>query len=229
GMRTNVDGTRAVLENCRRQRRRHGVPKVVFASSVAVFGGALPPAVSDATMPQPVTSYGAQKLIGETLLAEYARKGFVEGRALRLPAIVVRPGEPGLVLSSFASNVIWEALAGHDVACPVAAETALWIASPAAVVAAFVHAHELPAAAWDGHALNLPGLTVTMAEVLDALRTVGGAAAAARVKFVPDAETQRTVATWPARFATARADELRFERDAGLVEIVRAYAAEQAS
>jgi D-erythronate 2-dehydrogenase len=222
-MRVNLDATRSLLEVCRQQARP---PKVVFASSVAVFGGALPALVTDATAPTPVSSYGVQKLMGELLVGDYARKGFIDGRAVRLPTIVVRPGKPNAAASSFASGIIREPLAGEAAVCPVEPETALWILSPACASEALVHAHEIPRDAWQAAgrgALNLPGRTVTVAEMLQALREVGGAAAAERVTIAPEAKIKAIVQSWPARFDTARADALGFTRDNDFASIVRAH------
>jgi nucleoside-diphosphate-sugar epimerase len=222
GMRVNLDGTRALLESCRDQT---GAPRVVFASSVAVFGGALPQGVTDDTYPRPATSYGVQKLIGEFLVGDYSRKGFIDGRAVRLPTIVVRPGKPNAAASSFASSIIREPLAGVEAICPVDATTSLWVSSPNAAIASLIHAHELTPEAWGSQrALNLPGLTVTVAEMIEALRKVGGDAAAARVRMQRDETIRRIVDTWPARFQTARAQALGFAQDAGTAGIVQAYA-----
>jgi nucleoside-diphosphate-sugar epimerase len=224
GMRVNLDGARAVLEALRAEGRR---PKLVFASSVAVFGGALPEVVVDATTPAPQSSYGVQKLVGELLVGDYTRKGFVDGRSVRLPTIVVRPGKPNAAASSFASGIIREPLAGVDASCPVDAGTALWLSSPAAAIDNLVHAHELPPERWTGsRALSLPGITVTVSAMLDALARVGGAAARARVKMEPDARIRAIVQTWPARFDTARADAMGFVRDSDFDSIVRDYAKE---
>jgi nucleoside-diphosphate-sugar epimerase len=224
GMRVNLDGTRAVLETLRAEGRR---PKLVFASSVAVFGGALPDVVVDATTPTPQSSYGVQKLIGELLVGDCTRKGFIDGRAVRLPTIVVRPGKPNAAASSFASGIIREPLAGVDAACPVDADTRLWISSPATAIANLLHAHELDAGRWTGpRALSLPGLTVSVRAMLDALAKIGGEAARDRVKMTPDARIRAIVQTWPARFDTARADALGFARDADFESIVRDYARE---
>jgi len=222
GMRVNVDGMRAILNACRAQ---HGKPKLVFASSVAVFGGALPHILTDDTQPTPQTSYGVQKLISELLVGDCTRKGFIDGRAVRLPTIVVRPGKPNAAASSFASGIVREPLAGEISACPVEADTAMWVLSPAAAIAGFVRAHETPSDLWGPRrALNLPGLTVTVAQMLEALRAVGGDAAVARVQMQPDERIRAIVKTWPARFDTARADALGFVRDADVASIVRAYA-----
>jgi len=221
GLRVNLDGTRALLEVCREQ---PGAPRFVFASSVAVFGGALPEIVTDDTAPRPTSSYGVQKLIGELLVGDYSRKQFLDGRAVRLPTIVVRPGKPNAAASSFASGIIREPLAGVDAVCPVPVETALWVSSPQAAIAALVHAHESAPEAWGPRrALNLPGVTVTVEQMLDALREVGGTQAVARVRVSPDEAIERILRTWPARFDTARADAMGFSRDPDFAGIVRAY------
>lgn len=222
GMRVNLDGTRALLDACR---RCSAPPRVVFASSVAVFGGDPRDVVSDATMPTPQTSYGVQKLIGELLLGDCSRRGFIDGRALRLPTIVVRPGKPNAAASSFASGIIREPLAGVEAICPVADDAALWLMSPATVIRNLLHAHELPASAWGvQRALNLPGLTATVHDMVEALRAVGGETAAARVRFERDERIARIVAGWPARFDAARALQLGFIRDIDIESIVRDYA-----
>jgi nucleoside-diphosphate-sugar epimerase len=227
GMRVNLDGTRGILNACRKQT---GTPKLVFASSVAVFGGELPAVVTDDTLPTPQTSYGVQKLACELLIGDCTRKGFIDGRSVRLPTIVVRPGKPNAAASSFASGIVREPLAGEISACPVDAATAMWVLSPQSAVAAFIHAHELPAQRWGARrALNLPGLTVTVAQMLEALRAVGGDAAVARVKMEPDERIAAIVRTWPARFVTTRADALGFTCDSDVVSIVRAYAREYAA
>lgn len=224
GYRVNLDGTRALLENARTQ---PATPRVVFASSVAAFGGPLPAGVDDDTYPRPATSYGVQKLMGEYLVGDYTRKGFLDGRSIRLPTIVVRPGKPNAAASGFASGIIREPLAGVDANCPVDPSTAMWVSSPQAAVKSMIHAHELPAEAWGKHrALNLPGLTVTVAQMLEALRKVGGEQAAARVKMVPDPVIRKIVDTWPANFRTPRALAMGFEQDRDVVGIVEAYAKE---
>ncbi|MGZ8273238.1 MAG: D-erythronate dehydrogenase [Burkholderiaceae bacterium] len=224
GMRVNLDGTRALLEALRAEGRR---PKLVFSSSVAVFGGALPAVVDDSTMPMPQSSYGVQKLIGELLVGDYSRKGYVDGRAVRLPTIVVRPGKPNAAASSFASGIIREPLAGTEAICPVAADTSMWVLSPTAAIENLLHAHELAAERWAGaRSLSLPGITVSVRAMLDALTAVGGAAARARVRMEPDPRIEAIVRTWPARFDTARADSMGFARDGDFESVVRAYAKE---
>jgi nucleoside-diphosphate-sugar epimerase len=224
GMRVNLDGTRSLLDALRREGR---TPKMVFASSVAVFGGALPDTVTDATMPTPQSSYGVQKLIGELLVCDYSRKGMIDGRAVRLPTIVVRPGKPNAAASSFASGIIREPLAGMDAACPVDPDTAMWLMSPALAIANLIHAHEVPADRWVGpRALSLPGITVSVRQMLDALAKTGGEAARARVKMQPDPRIRAIVQGWPARFTTVRADAMGFVHDHDFGAIVRDYAKE---
>ena len=144
GMRVNLEGSRLLLESLRQCSKP---PRLVFASSVAAFGGALPPVIEDATPPAPQTSYGTQKVIGEFLVSDYSRKGFIDGRSLRLPTIVVRSGKPNAAASSFASGILREPLNGLVSECPVGPETSVWLLSPRLVVEAFIHALELPGAA----------------------------------------------------------------------------------
>jgi nucleoside-diphosphate-sugar epimerase len=226
GMRVNLDGTRALLDACR------GLsvpPTFVFASSVAVFGGDLPAVVEDDTTPVPQSSYGVQKLIGELLVGDCSRRKFIDGRAVRLPTIVVRPGKPNAAASSFASGIIREPLAGVEAICPVAADTRLWVMSPALAVSNLIHAHETSAAAWGyQRAVSLPGLTVSVREMLDALCRVGGEAAVQRVRFQTDERIARIVRGWPTRFNATRGLSLGFTGDGDIETIVRAYAEEHA-
>jgi nucleoside-diphosphate-sugar epimerase len=221
GYRVNLDGMRLVLERCRRLARP---PRLVFASSVAAFGGDLPEVLDDSTTPNPQTSYGAQKVIGEYLVTDFTRKGFIDGRSLRLPTIVVRPGKPNLAASSFASSIFREPLNGVTAPCPVAETTGIWLLSPRKVVEAFVHAHELDSSAWGvNRVVNLPGITVTVKEGIEALRRVAGEAIAARVQYQPDARIQAIVKTWPVRFRTPRAIAMGFAADADIEAVIRAY------
>jgi nucleoside-diphosphate-sugar epimerase len=222
GMRVNLDGTRLVLE---RLRQCAHPPRIVFSSSVAAFGGALPEVLDDSTTPAPQTSYGTQKVIGEYLVSDYSRKGYVDGRSLRLPTIVVRAGRPNAAASSFASSIIREPLNGEPSDCPVAAETGVWLLSPRRVVEAFIHAHDLPAGAWGANrVVNLPGITASVSEMLGALKKLAGARAAERVAFKPDARIQAIVRTWPVRFRTSRALEMGFRADPDVESVIRAYA-----
>jgi nucleoside-diphosphate-sugar epimerase len=221
GMRVNLDGTRHLLEACRAAGH---APRLLFSSSIAVFGGALPPVVADATTPTPQGSYGIQKLIGELLVQDYTRKGFIDGRAVRVPTVVVRPGLPNGAASGFASGIIREPLAGIEARLPVPADTEMWVASPRAVVGMLLHALALSAQEWGWHrSLNLPGLTVSMSEEIAALRKVAGDAVAARIVAQPDESVMRLVRTWAARFDTTRAGAMGFKADTDFESIVRGY------
>jgi len=225
GDRVNLEGTRRLLE---RARRCATPPRLVFASSVAAFGGVLPPVLDDATTPTPQTSYGTQKVIGEYLIADMSRKGFLDGRALRLPTIVVRPGKPNAAASSFASGILREPLNGVESPCPVAAETGVWLLSPKRVIEAFLHAHDLPASAWPStRTVNLPGITVSVAEMLDGLRRVAGESVVRRVTFAPDARIQAIVKTWPSRLNTPRALAMGFRADPDIDTVIRDYVADE--
>jgi len=221
GLRVNLDGTRALLDACRAAGHS---PRLLFASSIAVFGGTLPAVVTDATTPTPQGSYGIQKLIGELLVQDCSRKGFIDGRAVRVPTVVVRPGRPNGAASGFASGIIREPLAGLEAVLPVPPETEMWVASPRTVVSMLLHAIALPPAAWGWHrSLNLPGLTVSMAEEIAALRAVAGEAVVARIRPQPDEAVIRLVRSWAGRFDTARADAMGFAADPDFESIVRAY------
>ncbi len=221
GMRVNLEGTRHVLEACR------ALPqpvRLVFASSVAVYGGDMPDVLDDGTILTPQTSYGAQKAIGELLLSDYSRKGFVDGRALRLPTIVVRPGRPNRAASTFASSIIREPLAGQEAICPVERDAAMYILSPRRVVDALIRAFELPADAFGmTRMLTLPGITVSIGEMVDALEKVAGKRVAARVKWQPDPTIQKIVAGWPTAFDARRARGMGFEGDSDFASIIRAH------
>ncbi|HEY3460914.1 MAG TPA: D-erythronate dehydrogenase, partial [Casimicrobiaceae bacterium] len=221
GMRVNVDATRRVLE---RSRLCTTPPKVVFASSLAVFGGALADPVQDDAPVTPRSSYGTQKAIGELLVADMTRKGFVDGRSLRLPTIVVRPGKPNQAASSFASGIIREPLAGVVATCPVAPHTRMWIQSPRAVVENLLVGHDAPARELPAtRAVNVPGLCVGVDAMVDALRRVAGEEVASRVHWAYDAAIDRIVSTWPARFAADAGRALGMRADADFESIVRAH------
>lgn len=221
GMRVNLDGTRLLLEACRAAGHQ---PRVLFTSSIAVFGGDLPPVVSDATTPTPQGSYGVQKLIGELLVQDFSRKGYIDGRSVRVPTVVVRPGLPNAAASGFASGIIREPLAGVEAILPVDPSTQMWVASPRAVVAMFLHALELAPQDWGwNRSVNLPGLVVGMDEELAALREVAGEQAVALVRHQPDEKVLKLVRTWAARFDTARALSMGFRADPDFATIVRNY------
>jgi nucleoside-diphosphate-sugar epimerase len=221
GYRVNLEGTRAVLDACR---ALGSVPRVIFASSLAVYGGALPHAVGDDTALTPQSSYGSQKAIGELLVNDYSRKGFVDGRALRLPTVVVRPGRPNRAASTFASSMIREPLSGQDAVCPVSPETVMALASPRRVVASLAHALDVPGDALGyNRVLQLPGYSVSVGEMAEALRRAGGAAAHARLKWQHDPAIQTIVGSWPEALTAPRAEALGFRPDAGIDEAVRFF------
>jgi len=224
GMRINLDASRALLETCRALGHQ---PRVIFTSSVAVYGGTLPDIVRDDTALNPQSSYGTQKAIAELLLADYTRRGYVDGRVLRLPTISVRPGRPNAAASSFASGIIREPLNGVEAACPVRAETRLWLLSPRGAIQALIAGCELDAAAVADRApINLPGVSVTAAGMVQALRDVAGDVVADRVSWQPDDRVERIVGSWPGRWDTARAEKLGLRGDADFAAIIRAYLAD---
>jgi D-erythronate 2-dehydrogenase len=213
GMRVNIDGTRGLLDACR------GLPKpprVLFASSVAVFGVPLPEVVTDTTTPIPQNSYGIQKLIGELLVSEYSRKGFIDGRSVRLPTVSIRPGKPNAAASSFASGILREPLNGVETICPVEPGTKLWLISPRLAVECLVHGFELPFEKFGTiRSLSLPGITVSVDEMVASLERVAGSAATKLIRWEPDEGIKSIVKSWPARFETTRANSLGFPRDEG--------------
>jgi D-erythronate 2-dehydrogenase len=221
GYRVNLDGARAVLEACR---ALGTCPRLVFASSLAVYGGALPPAVGDDTALTPETSYGTQKAIGELLVNDYSRKGFVDGRAVRLPTVVVRPGRPNRAASTFASSIVREPLSGREAVCPVSPDTVMALASPRRVVDALLRAHDLPAADFaTSRSLQLPGFSVAVGEMVAAVRRAGGEQAYARIRWEPDPLIQRIVSGWPQALAAPRAAALGFTADNGIDEVVQSF------
>ena len=227
GMRVNLEGTRLLLETLRAKCSRP--PRVVFTSSVAAVGGELPEVLDDSTTPRPQTSYGTQKVVGEYLLSDFSRKGYVDGRALRLPTIVVRAGKPNAAASSFADNAAREPLNGEISQCPVSPDTGVWLLSPRRVVDAFIHAHELPQDAWGtNRVVNLPGLTATVAEMLAALKRVAGDSVAKRVAWKPSERIEAIVRTWPVRFRTPRALQMGFQPDRDVEQVIRDYVADEA-
>lgn len=221
GYRVNLDAARQVFEACRQQPRP---PRLVFTSSVAAFGGELPEVVTDSTAATPQSSYGTQKVIGELLVADYTRKGYIDGRTVRLPTVVVRPGKPNRAASGFMSSILREPLNGEPAVCPVLPDAKMWILSPQRAVDALVRAMELPAAAWGtNRTLNAPGITVSVAQALAALEKLAGPQCAARVRFERDSAIEKIVLGWPAHFSTVRADGLGFTADAGIEEVIRAH------
>ncbi len=221
GMAVNLDGTRHVLEACR---ALGTTPRLVFASSVAVYGGDLPEVGFDQMMLNPQTSYGAQKAASELLVNDYSRKGFVDGRALRLPTIVVRPGKPNKAASTFASSIIREPLAGQQAICPVSRSSAMYILSPRRVIEALIHALELPGDAFGpARMLTLPGISVSIGDMVEALAEVAGKEVADRIQWQPDAHIQNIVSGWLPAFDARRARNLGFQPDKTMVEIIQAH------
>ncbi|MCI0509885.1 nucleoside-diphosphate-sugar epimerase [Chromohalobacter marismortui] len=221
GMRVNLEATQALLDVCRAHPRRL---RFLFASSLAVFGPGLAQPVPEETGPQPRSSYGAQKAIGELLVNDYSRRGFIDGRVCRLPTIVARPGKPNQAASSFASSIIREPLAGQRAVCPVDPDLPLWLSSPRAVVGNLCHALQLGGGALDEwRTLNLPGITVTVAQLLGALERQAGAETRALVDFEPDAAIDKIVASWPGGLDIERPLSLGFQADADVDAVIHAY------
>jgi len=232
GLRSNIDSTRALLDALRANVNAGGrAARVVFSSSVAVFGPdpavPLPPIVADDTLPAPQTSYGTHKLICEHLVADYTRKGYIDGRAARLMTVTVRPGRPNGAASSFFSGIIREPLAGTESVCPVDASVSHPVSSPTRTVEGLIAVFEASREAFVGRtALNLPALNVRVSEMLDALAEVAGPAVRARVRFERDERIAGIVANWPSGASAARAGRLGLQPHAGFAEIVRQYIAD---
>jgi D-erythronate 2-dehydrogenase len=221
GMRINVDATRLLLEACRAAGH---CPRVVFTSSVAVFGGNLPELISETTALNPQTSYGVQKAIGELLLADYTRKGFIDGRALRLPTISVRPGRPNAAASSFASGIIREPLNSEPGVCPVGPDALMWLASPDTAIDSLIAGHELPSESLGNcRWINVAGISVTVGEMVASLERVAGPEVSARVRWEPDARIERMVRGWPGAGDNTRARSLGLPVDESIDAIIRQY------
>jgi nucleoside-diphosphate-sugar epimerase len=224
GIRINVDATRHLLEECRRGGR---CPRVVFTSSIAVYGGDLPEIISDTTALNPQTSYGIQKAIGELLIGDYTRKGFIDGRALRLPTISVRPGRPNAAASSFASGIVREPLNGEEAVCPVDPATRVWLASPDTAIASLIAGHDLPSAALGNcRWVNVPGLSVTAGDMVASLERVAGSEVARRVRWSCDPRIERMMRGWPGAGDNSRARALGFPADENFDAIIRRYIAD---
>ena len=221
GMRINFQGSMRLIEAVRDCGHR---PRLVFTSSVAAYGGDMPDVIEDSTILTPQTSYGSQKAAVELLLNDYSRKGFVDGRALRLPTVVVRPGKANAAASSFASAVIREPLEGRTYTCPVAEETGVWLLSPRRVVESFLHAATLPADEFGmSRALALPGMTITVREMIAGLREVAGDRVAERLTFEPDPFIEKIVYGWATRFRPERALAMGFAPDENFGAVVEAF------
>ena len=231
GMRSNIDATRALLEVCR---ATGNCPTLVFASSLAVFGNSaaqpLPAVIDDRTLPTPQNSYGIQKFVGEQLVADYGRKGFVRARNVRLMTVSVRPGKPNGAASSFLSGMIREPLAGVRAACPVAKDTAVALSSPARTIAGLIRAATASDAAWGARtAINLPALTTTVGAMALALEKLGGKAAADLIDWTPEASIANIVTSWPAVIDATRARALGLLPDPDFESIVADYMRDEMS
>ncbi len=232
GLRSNLDSTRALLDALRhRQQGGHAPARLVFSSSVAVFGPdpalPLPAVVADDTLPTPQTSYGTHKLICEQLIADYTRKGYVDGRAARLMTVTVRPGRPNGAASSFFSGIIREPLAGEAAVCPVAAEVSHPVTSVGNTVEGLIAVYEASRDAFGGRtALNLPAINVTVQQMLDALEAVAGPRVRERVRFERDAAIAGIVANWPKGASAARAGRLGLKPEPSFEAIIRQYIAD---
>jgi nucleoside-diphosphate-sugar epimerase len=221
GYRVNLDGTRALFDAVRLAGNR---PRLVYTSSIAVFGGPFPDVIPDEFHPTPLTSYGTQKLIGEALLADYTRRGFFDGVGIRLPTVCVRPGRPNKAASGFFSGIIREPLAGHEAILPVPRSVVHTHASPRSAVNFLIHAAEI-----DGDSigprrnLTMPGVAVSVGEQIEALRRIAGDKAVALIREEPDETIWAIVKNWPTRFEAKRARELGFKAEESFDEIVRAH------
>ena len=223
GYRINLDGTRALLEAIRTTGDGYR-PKLVYTSSIAVFGAPFPPSIPDDFHLTPLTSYGTQKAIGETLLADYTRRGFCDGVGIRLPTIVVRPGKPNKAASGFFSGIIREPLAGLDAVLPVAETVVHTHASPRAAVGFLTHAAGLARDALGARInLSMPGVCCTVAEQIASLRRIAGERVAARIRREHDPLVARIVEGWPQRIEARRARELGFKAEGSFDEIVRIH------
>jgi D-erythronate 2-dehydrogenase len=228
GIRANMRATEALLASCRSLGTN---PVVVFSSSLAVFGASgdhpLPAVIDDQTLPNPQSSYGVQKVIGEQLLADYTRKGFLRGRAVRLATVSVRPGRPNAAASGFLSGVIREPLAGQRAVCPVAPPTEAALISPARAIEGLLRAATASQESWGGRsAVTLPALTVTVADMVAALEQVAGPGASALIDWIPDPAVARLVLSWPARVRADRAERLGLAPDPDFGSIIGRYLAE---
>ena len=221
GMRINFHGSVRLLDAIR---ATGTCPRLLFTSSVAAYGGDMPEVIEDSTILTPQTSYGSQKAAVELLINDYSRKGFVDGRALRLPTIVVRPGRANAAASSFASSIIREPLEGRAYTCPVAEGADVWLLSPRRVVDSFIRAANLPSEAFGmSRALALPGMTVTVREMVAALRDVAGDQVAERLTFERDSFIEKIVYGWATKFRPERALAMGFTPDADFKSVIEAF------
>ena len=223
GYRINLDGTRELFEAIRLAGDDY-CPRVVFSSSIAVFGAPFPPRIDDDFFQTPLTSYGTQKAICELLLADYSRRGFLDGVGIRLPTICIRPGKPNKAASGFFSNILREPLVGQGAVLPVPEDVRHWFASPRSAVGFLVHAAELDTVALGNRRnLSMPGLSATVGDEIEALRRVAGDEAVALIRREPDPTITTMVSGWAREFDTARAESLGFVADASFDDLIRAH------
>ena len=223
GYRINLDGTRELLEAIRAVGDGYR-PRVVFTSSIAVFGAPFHEKIGDEFFTTPLTSYGTQKAIGELLLADYSRRGFLDGVGIRLPTICVRPGKPNKAASGFFSNIIREPLAGHEAVLPVSEEVRHWHASPRSAVSFLIHAATMDLAPLGARRnLTMPGLSCTVGEQIAALERIAGRNVVARIRREPDPVIERIVAGWPRDFDASRAPALGFRAETSFDEIIKVH------
>jgi nucleoside-diphosphate-sugar epimerase len=221
GYAVNLHGTLHLLNACR---KLPAPPRLMFASSAAVYGGEPPLKVDDQTPPTPRTSYGAQKAAGELFVNDYTRRGIIDGRSVRLPTIVVRPGRPNKAASTFASSIMREPLAGQSVTCPVSPESRMAIMSPRRLIEALITLHDMDGARLGfNRTVLLPSISVTIGEMADSLRRIGGEDAAGRILWQPDPFIQKIVDQWPGAMDAPRAEGLGLKADADMDEIVTAF------
>ena len=230
GYRINLDGTRALFDAIRLEgARQRYVPRLVFTSSIAVYGAPLPDPIPDDYVLAPLTSYGTQKAICELLLADYSRRGFLDGVGIRLPTIVIRPGAPNAAASSFFSSILREPLAGQRAVLPVKETVKHWLASPRSAVAFLIHAATLDTSELGARrTLNMPGVAATVADQLAALRRVAGAEAEALIDRKPDEAIEAIIASWPRSFLPERASRLGFVAESAVDELIDVYLTDDA-
>jgi nucleoside-diphosphate-sugar epimerase len=231
GYAINLDGTRNIFEAIR-QRHLHSDgayrPRVIFTSSIAVYGAPFPAAIDDEFFSTPLTSYGTQKAISELLLSDYSRRGFFDGVGIRLPTICVRPGKPNLAASGFFSNIIREPLAGREAVLPVSQDVRHWHASPRSAVGFLIHAATMDTGRLGARRnLTMPGVSATVGEQIEALRRVAGEAPVKLIRRQPDETIARIVAGWPTNFSAKRALDLGFTVEASFEEIIRNHIEEE--
>src|SRR6185437_12302682 len=221
GYRVNFDGTRALFEAIRQEGY---VPRLVFTSSLAVFGGPFPESIPDTFMTTPLSSYGTQKAMIELLLADYSRRGFIDGVGIWLPTICIRPGKPNRAASSFYSGILREPLNGKEAVLPVDENMRTWFASPSAAIGFLIHAANIDSGTLGGRrTLTMPGLSATVGDQLSALQRVAGDAALALVKREPDPAVAKIVTTWPQRFEATVAEALGFVAERTFDQIIAVY------